>query len=101
MKLGDMLIIAVAALGFIQEASKNLASGNMLLAGAYILGLILIGGVFLYAKLKKLNLFDNFTILNKVSMCLMFAIILPSDTAFWIVIALIDISIGAFSAKRL
>lgn len=87
-KLINVLTLIIAALGFIQEAFKNMESGNGLLASVYIIGFIAIGGVLLYAKLKNHNLAEQWIPLNKVMAYILLALILPSNTVFWCILAL-------------
>lgn len=91
--LTDVVLVAVIAISMLRCIADNTHNGNILLALAYLVGLLVLLAGFLIATYGKSAFAEKLAGLDELWLFVVMSVIVPSDTAFWIILILLNLTL--------
>lgn len=91
--LTDVVLVAVIAISMLRCIADNTHNGNILLALAYLVGLLVLLAGFLIATYGKSAFAEKLAGINELWLFVVMAVIIPGDVAFWTILILLDLTL--------
>lgn len=92
--LTDVVLVAVIAISMLRCIADNTHNGNILLALAYLVGLLVLLAGFLIATYGKSAFAEKLAGINELWLYMVMAVIIPSDIAFWVILIMLNLTLS-------
>lgn len=92
--LTDVVLVAVIALSMMKCIADSYHNGNALLALAYLVGWLVMVALFVIATYGKSAFAEKLAGVNELWLFVVMAVIIPSDTAFWVILILLNLTLS-------